>query len=121
MIDKILQINKQINRAIKYKTGASGWQLDYLPDGGEGDCDTYAYTKYKMLKDSGLTDNDMRFVAVKNKFGGDHLVLRVNVDNKPYYLDDVTDVMWNEPPGVEVIKEYHPLIIDGMRKVVLKK
>lgn len=116
MLDKISKINQQVNRSIKYKYGLNGWQLDYLPDGGEGDCDTYAYTKYRMLKDSGISDNDMRFLAVKTKFREDHLVLRVKFGDKNYYLDNETDVLWDTPPGTPSGDGWIPHVIENVIK-----
>lgn len=116
MLDKIVKINQQVNRSIKYKRGLNGWQLDYLPDGGEGDCDTYAYTKYRMLKDRGVPDKDMRFIPVKTSFGEDHLILRVSFGGKQYYLDNRYDTVWDTAPDNQINDGWIPYVVENIIK-----
>lgn len=92
----ISQVNAHYNKAIVYKNqpsndgkGTGGWQLENLPDGGEGDCDTYARTKGEALIRQGFDPKKLAIVVARQWNGVDHALLRVDRgDGKFVYLSN---------------------------------
>lgn len=70
-------VNDKYNATIKYQKGQAGWQLNNLPDGGDGDCDTYAATKGEALIKAGIDPKRIAIQTTKLPSGVDHAVLRV--------------------------------------------
>jgi predicted transglutaminase-like cysteine proteinase len=56
---------------------------------GRGDCEDYAIAKYIALRETGIADNDLRLVIVRNvPLRSDHAVLTVRLDGRWIVLDN---------------------------------
>lgn len=110
----IRDVNTKYNQIITYKNqprtdgqpGSGGWQLNDLPDGGEGDCDTYARTKGEALARAGFNTDKLSIVAAKLWNGVDHAVLRVDRGEGKYvYLTNPMNQMQRNYPEATILTD----------------
>jgi predicted transglutaminase-like cysteine proteinase len=95
LMTQLRETNLRMN-AKRYIADDGNWGLadywatpfEFLRKGG-GDCEDYAIAKYMMLREVGVSTDDMRIVVVKDlNRGADHAVLAVYIDGTPYVLDN---------------------------------
>jgi predicted transglutaminase-like cysteine proteinase len=104
-------INRAINLAIRPESDLAQWGV---PDRwsaplatlttGRGDCEDYAIAKYVALKEAGVSEDDLRFVIVRDLgLGEDHAVLAARLDDKWLVLDNRRLALLedNEMPSVQ--------------------
>lgn len=111
--EAIRSVNEKYNNLITYKDqpsndgkGTGGWQLNDLPEGGEGDCDTYARTKGEALVKAGIPSNKLSIVVAKMWNGVDHAVLKVDRGNgKAVYLSNPINGTQRQNPNASILDE----------------
>lgn len=110
----IREVNARYNKLITYKNeprddgkpGYGGWQLYNLPDGGEGDCDTYARTKGEALVKGGVPQSKLHIVTARLWDGTDHAMLRVDRGNGKFvYLTNPMNDMQRNHPDTSILEE----------------
>lgn len=102
----IREVNGKYNQSITYQRGKAGWQLDDLPDGGEGDCDTFARTKGEALVRAGFNKDKLAIVTAKLWNGVDHALLQVERgDGKFVYLTNPQNRMQSQYPEATILNE----------------
>jgi predicted transglutaminase-like cysteine proteinase len=91
--------NRTINVAVRYTSDVAQhnepdrWStpLSTLST-GRGDCEDYAIAKYVVLKEAGVTNDDLRLVLVRDRRAGeDHAVLAVRSGERWMILDNRYD------------------------------
>ena len=112
--DKMIrEVNAHYNRVINYKDqpsndgkGKGGWQLENLPDGGEGDCDTYARSKGEALIRAGYPANKLAIVVARQWNGVDHALLQVErSDGKKVFLSNPQNALQRNHPDASILDE----------------
>jgi len=109
----IRDVNAKYNQLIAYKTqtgnggkGTGGWQLEDMPDGGEGDCDNFARTKGEALIKAGVDPSKLSIVVAKLWNGVDHAVLQVDRgDGKYMYLSNPMNNDQKNNPDLSISDE----------------
>ena len=93
--ERVVLVNDTFNR-VTYVTAEKNWgnpaywetPFEFLAKGGQ--CQDYAIAKYLALLDSGVPENRMRFVVVRDIARSlDHAVTVVNVDGEELVLDNL--------------------------------
>jgi predicted transglutaminase-like cysteine proteinase len=101
-------INRAINLAIEPMSDQAQWGVSdrwsaplATLASGRGDCEDYAIAKYVALKESGVGEDDLRLVIVRDLAAGqDHAVLAARLDTKWIVLDNRRLVLledWDMP------------------------
>jgi len=94
--DRLSTISHAVNANIRY-TGDYAqhgvpdfWSTPLATLGsGRGDCEDYAVLKYAVLRDAGVSPDDMRLVLLRDsQTREDHAVLSVREDGRWYILDN---------------------------------
>lgn len=109
----IREVNAKYNNLITYKDqpsndgkGTGGWQLNDLPDGGEGDCDTYARSKGEALARAGVPTNKLSIVVARMWNGVDHAVLKVDRgQGKAVYLSNPLNAVQRQNPDASILDD----------------
>lgn len=102
----IRDVNSKYNQSITFERGKEGWQLNNLPDGGMGDCDTYARTKGEALVKAGMDKGKLAIVVHKLWNGVDHATLRVDRGNGKYvYLTNPQNRMQTQYPEATILAD----------------
>jgi predicted transglutaminase-like cysteine proteinase len=115
------RINRAVNMAIRpmsdwtqYGVG-SYWATPFETlSSGVGDCKDYAILKYVVLREAGISPEDLRLVIVHDIKGRtNHAVLSVRDDGKWVILDNRTLIVIN----ADVAQYYYPLFVIDHRGV----
>jgi predicted transglutaminase-like cysteine proteinase len=110
-------INRAINLAIKPASGTWESGLDVLRL-AQGDCKAYAFAKYLALRETGISQDVLRLVIVRNQRDREeHMVVTVFLDNHWLILDDATMVLRKDFEA----SDYTPLFVldeNGVRRYV---
>jgi predicted transglutaminase-like cysteine proteinase len=100
-LQKISQINLQVNKSIDPITDQDQWgvidQWDF-PSQGRGDCEDYALLKRQKLIESGFPKSALLLTVVKEQNGDGHSVLTLKTDRGDYVLDNLNNQVkpWNK-------------------------
>ncbi len=100
-LQKISQINVQVNKSIDPITDQDQWgvidQWDF-PNQGRGDCEDYALLKRQKLIESGFPKSALLLTVVKEQNGDGHSVLTLKTDRGDYVLDNLNNQVkpWNK-------------------------
>jgi predicted transglutaminase-like cysteine proteinase len=94
--DRLSTISHAVNANIRYTSDyaqhgvADLWSAPLATLGsGRGDCEDYAVLKYAVLRDAGVSPDDMRLVLLRDSQSReDHAVLSVRDDGRWYILDN---------------------------------
>jgi predicted transglutaminase-like cysteine proteinase len=105
--------NRTINVAVRYTSDIAQhdepdrWSTPVSTlSTGRGDCEDYAIAKYAVLKETGVADDDLRLVLVRDRRAGeDHAVLAVRSGERWMILDNRYDSV---VPDAE-IRHFTPL------------
>jgi predicted transglutaminase-like cysteine proteinase len=118
------EVNRAINLAIRPMSDLAQYgvidrwaaPLDSLARGA-GDCEDYAIAKYAALRASGIGEEDLRLVVVRDvKLREDHAVLAVRLDGRWLVLDNRRLLMLEDSR----LPNYVPLFtlgVDSVRRV----
>jgi predicted transglutaminase-like cysteine proteinase len=118
------EVNRAINLAIRPMSDLAQYgvidrwaaPLEALARGA-GDCEDYAIAKYAALRASGIGEEDLRLVVVRDvKLREDHAVLAARLDGRWLVLDNHRLLMLEDSQ----LPNYVPLFtlgIDGIRRV----
>jgi predicted transglutaminase-like cysteine proteinase len=114
---RLRQINRAVNLAIRAASDRSLYGVDDLwsaplatLEKGAGDCEDYAILKYLVLRETGISPDDLRLVVVSySRRGTLHAVLAVHLENDWLVLDNLTMVLVN---SVEANQNQHLLALD---------
>lgn len=97
LVASIDKINRAVNEKI-YKHDNQNWTVDdywatpiefFVND---GDCEDFAITKYFLLKDFGIKNEDMKItILLDNKQREIHSILQVSINKQWYILDNRTN------------------------------
>lgn len=89
------EVNRAINLAIRYRSDAARHQADAWASplatlaAGEGDCEDYAIAKYMVLREAGVSPDDLRLVLVRDtRLKEDHAVLAARLEDRWLVLDN---------------------------------
>ncbi len=103
---RVERANEVLNR-VPYVSAEANWgdrdhwetPFEFLARGGQ--CEDYAIAKYMALAASGVPENSLRLVVVRDTYRSlDHAVAVVMVDGEPLVLDNqIKTVMSAESPG----------------------
>jgi predicted transglutaminase-like cysteine proteinase len=87
----LVQVNRQVNGAIKAKTDQDHWGVedrwDFAED-GYGDCEDYQLVKRKQLVEAGFPRRALRMTVVIDEDGAGHAVMMVRTDRGDFILDN---------------------------------
>jgi predicted transglutaminase-like cysteine proteinase len=87
----IVQVNRQVNGAIKAKTDKDHWGVEDIWDfaeDGSGDCEDYQLVKRKRLVEAGFPRRALRMTVVIDEEGAGHAVMMVRTDRGDFILDN---------------------------------
>ncbi len=107
-VEALKLINREVNRAIKYRSDKSDqWQtLAQSAARGTGDCEDYAIAKMTLLADLGFRPEQLQFIVLKDtRRQLYHAVLAVHVDGKRYILDNLS----NTAASDDIFRTYKPI------------
>jgi predicted transglutaminase-like cysteine proteinase len=85
------EVNDQVNSSTKYRSDPSLYgKSDFWEyvNGGAGDCEDYALTKYRDLVKAGWPKDSLRLNLVQIPGGTAHAVLTADMDTGTYVLDN---------------------------------
>jgi predicted transglutaminase-like cysteine proteinase len=106
----IVQVNRQVNAAIKPMTDLEHWGVedhwDFAED-GYGDCEDYQLVKRKRLVEAGLPRRALRMTAVIDENGEPHAVLMVRTNRGDFILDNKRNAVrpWRQTGYVYLQRE----------------
>lgn len=107
---KLATVNAVINR-FPYRTSAANWnQPNYWETPFEffrksGQCQDYAITKFMLLREAGVSNDQMRIVVLRDiRLGEDHAVVVVYVEGRALMLDNQIP----EVVPVDSVPHYRP-------------
>jgi predicted transglutaminase-like cysteine proteinase len=87
----LVQVNRQVNGAIKAVTDQDHWGVedrwDFAED-GYGDCEDYQLVKRKQLVEAGFPRRALRMTVVIDEEGAGHAVMMVRTDRGDFVLDN---------------------------------
>lgn len=107
-VETLKLINRQVNRAITYRSDKGDqWQtLAQSAARGTGDCEDYAIAKMTLLADLGFRPDQLQFIVLKDtRRQLWHAVLAVHVEGKRYILDNLS----NTAASDELFRTYKPV------------
>jgi predicted transglutaminase-like cysteine proteinase len=87
----LIQVNRQVNIAIKAKTDKDHWGVDDVWDfaeDGYGDCEDYQLLKRKKLVEAGFPRRALRMTVVIDDEGAGHAVMMVRTNRGDFILDN---------------------------------
>ncbi|MGH9207241.1 MAG: transglutaminase-like cysteine peptidase, partial [Acidimicrobiales bacterium] len=107
---KLATVNTLINR-FPYRSSAANWSLpNYWETPFEffrksGQCQDYAITKFMLLREAGVSNDQMRIVVLRDtRLGEDHAVVVVYVEGRALMLDNQIP----EVVPVDGVRHYRP-------------
>ena len=106
----IVQVNRQVNGAIKAKTDQDHWGVedrwDFAED-GYGDCEDYQLVKRKQLVKAGFPRRALRMTVVIDEDGAGHAVMMVRTDRGDFVLDNKKNAVlpWHQTGYTYVKRE----------------
>ena len=107
-VEALKFVNREVNRAIKYRSDKGDqWQtLAQSAARGTGDCEDYAIAKMTLLAALGFRPEQLQFIVLKDtRRQLYHAVLAVHVDGKRYILDNLS----NTAASDEIFQTYKPI------------
>lgn len=106
----LVQVNRQVNAAIKPMTDQEHWGVedrwDFAED-GSGDCEDYQLVKRRQLVEAGLPRRALRMTVVIDEEGAGHAVMMVRTNRGDFILDNKRDAVlpWHQTGYIYVKRE----------------
>jgi predicted transglutaminase-like cysteine proteinase len=106
----IVQVNRQVNGAIKAKTDQDHWGVEdrwAFAEDGYGDCEDYQLVKRKRLVEAGFPRRALRMTVVIDEEGAGHAVMMVRTDRGDFVLDNKKNAVlpWHQTGYTYVKRE----------------
>ncbi|WP_414470916.1 transglutaminase-like cysteine peptidase [Microvirga sp. M2] len=106
----LVQVNRQVNAAIKPMTDQEHWGVedrwDFAED-GYGDCEDYQLVKRRQLVKAGFPRRALRMTVVIDEEGAGHAVMMVRTNRGDFILDNKRDAVlpWHQTGYTYVKRE----------------